>query len=155
MQFLLSSHPLFIAKVVSAFELAIHRKIKLICVFFYPSPLDWYCVHVHAGSGDLAALGILEDGFKPNMEVPVNQQPCTTLCYLTGWLPFWSVIRTSHFFQMERAKDLVRAAIQAGIMDDLGSGNNIDICVITKEGVDYLRPYQESQFKDNRYAVRQ
>lgn len=61
----------------------------------------------------------------------------------------------SHFFQMERAKDLVRAAIQAGIMDDLGSGNNIDICVITKEGVDYLRPYQESQFKDNRYAVRQ
>lgn len=61
----------------------------------------------------------------------------------------------SHFFQMERAKDLVRAAIQAGIMDDLGSGNNIDICVITKEGVDYLRPYQESQFKDNRYALRQ
>lgn len=56
---------------------------------------------------------------------------------------------------MERAKDLVCAAIQAGIMDDLGSGNNIDICVITKEGVDYLRPYQESQFKDNRYAVRQ
>lgn len=56
---------------------------------------------------------------------------------------------------MERAKDLVRAAIQAGIMDDLGSGNNIDICVITKEGVDYLRPYQESQFKDNRYAARQ
>lgn len=61
----------------------------------------------------------------------------------------------SHFFQMERAKDLVCAAIQAGIMDDLGSGNNIDICVITKEGVDYLRPYQESQFKDNRYAVQQ
>lgn len=61
----------------------------------------------------------------------------------------------SHFFQMERAKDLVRAAIQAGIMDDLGSGNNIDICVITKEGVDYIRPYQESQFKDSRYAVRQ
>lgn len=24
---------------------------------------------VHAGSGDLAALGILEDGFKPDMEV--------------------------------------------------------------------------------------
>lgn len=24
---------------------------------------------VHAGSGDLAALGILEDGFKPDLEV--------------------------------------------------------------------------------------
>lgn len=55
---------------------------------------------------------------------------------------------------MDRAKDLVRAAIQAGIMDDLGSGNNIDICVITKDGVDYIRPYQESQFKDNRYDSR-
>lgn len=52
---------------------------------------------------------------------------------------------------MERAKDLVRAAIQAGIMDDLASGNNIDICVVTKERVDYIRPFQESPFKDNRY----
>lgn len=62
------------------------------------------------------------------------------------------VLIRSRCFQMERAKELVRAAIQAGIMDDLGSGNNIDICVITKEGVDYIRPYQESQFKDNRYV---
>lgn len=52
--------------------------------------------------------------------------------------------------QLEKAKELVRAAIHAGIMDDLGSGNNIDICVITKEGVDYIRPYQESEFRDNR-----
>ncbi|XP_041665457.1 proteasome 20S subunit beta 13a [Cheilinus undulatus] len=71
------------------------------------------------GSGDLAALGILEDGFRPNME-------------------------------LEKAKELVRVAIQAGIMNDLASGHNIDICVITKEGVDYIRPYQESEFKDIR-----
>uniref|UniRef100_A0A3P9AMC5 Proteasome subunit beta n=1 Tax=Esox lucius TaxID=8010 RepID=A0A3P9AMC5_ESOLU len=71
------------------------------------------------GSGDLAALGILEDRFKPNME-------------------------------LEEAKELVRDAIHSGIMSDLGSGNNIDICVITKQGVDYLRPYQESEFKDKR-----
>ncbi|KAK6291033.1 hypothetical protein J4Q44_G00385660 [Coregonus suidteri] len=69
------------------------------------------------GSGDLAALGILEDRFKPNME-------------------------------MEEAKELVRDAIHSGIMSDLGSGNNIDICVITKQGVDYIRPYQESEYKD-------
>uniref|UniRef100_A0A674BUD6 Proteasome subunit beta n=1 Tax=Salmo trutta TaxID=8032 RepID=A0A674BUD6_SALTR len=48
-------------------------------------------------SGDLAALGILEDRFKPNME-------------------------------LEEAKELVRDAIHSGIMSDLGSGNNIDIC---------------------------
>ncbi|XP_072304324.1 proteasome 20S subunit beta 13a [Eucyclogobius newberryi] len=71
------------------------------------------------GSGDLAAMGILEDRFKPDME-------------------------------MEEAKELVRAAIHSGIMSDLGSGNNIDLCVITREGVDYIRPFQESQFKDNR-----
>ncbi|XP_028298650.1 proteasome subunit beta type-7-like [Gouania willdenowi] len=75
--------------------------------------------YLSMGSGDLAALGILEDGFKPDLE-------------------------------MEQAKDLVRAAIQAGIMSDLGSGNNIDICVITRDGVDYIRPYQESEFTDDR-----
>ncbi|XP_035038578.1 proteasome 20S subunit beta 13a [Hippoglossus stenolepis] len=71
------------------------------------------------GSGDLAALGILEDQFKPDLE-------------------------------LEEAKELVRVAINAGIMNDLGSGNNIDICVITREGVDYIRPYQESEYKDKR-----
>nr|XP_004573096.1 proteasome subunit beta type-7 [Maylandia zebra] len=83
--------------------------------------------YLSMGSGDLAALGILEDGFKPDLE-------------------------------LEPAKELVRAAIKAGIMSDLGSGNNIDICVITKQGVDYIRPYQESQYKDIRkikYKYRQ
>ncbi|XP_055750392.1 proteasome subunit beta type-7-like [Salvelinus fontinalis] len=75
--------------------------------------------YVAMGSGDLAALGILEDRFKPNME-------------------------------LEDAKKLVRDAIHSGIMSDLGSGNNIDICVITKQGVDYIRPYQESEYKDKR-----
>ncbi|KPP58162.1 Proteasome subunit beta type 7 precursor-like, partial [Scleropages formosus] len=69
------------------------------------------------GSGDLAAMGILEDGFKPSME-------------------------------LESAKKLVRDAIHSGIMSDLGSGNNIDICVITRQGVDYIRPYEESAYKD-------
>ncbi|RVE66804.1 hypothetical protein OJAV_G00110990 [Oryzias javanicus] len=53
--------------------------------------------------------------------------------------------------KLEKAKELVRDAIHAGIMSDLGSGNNIDICVITKQGVDYIRPFQESEYKDTRY----
>ena len=28
-----------------------------------------------------------------------------------------------------------------------GSGSNIDICVITTEGVDYIRPYDEANIK--------
>ncbi|KAK5854725.1 hypothetical protein PBY51_004897 [Eleginops maclovinus] len=75
--------------------------------------------YVAMGSGDLAALGILEDSYKQDME-------------------------------LDAAKELVRVAIHAGIMSDLGSGNNIDICVITRQGVDYIRPYQESEYKDNR-----
>jgi len=34
----------------------------------------------------------------------------------------------------EEAKELVRQAIQAGIFNDLGSGSNVDLCVITKDG---------------------
>lgn len=71
------------------------------------------------GSGDLAALGILEDRFKPDME-------------------------------LEEAQFLVRDSIHAGIMSDLGSGNNIDMCVITAQGVEYIRPYQESEYSDQR-----
>nr|XP_040045244.1 proteasome 20S subunit beta 13a [Gasterosteus aculeatus aculeatus] len=78
------------------------------------------CLFPPAGSGDLAALGILEDGYKPDLE-------------------------------LDKAKELVRAAIHAGVMNDLASGNNIDICVLTREGVDYIRPYQVSQYKDKRY----
>jgi 20S proteasome subunit beta 2 len=33
----------------------------------------------------------------------------------------------------------VSEAIEAGIFNDLGSGSNVDICVIEKSGTDYLR----------------
>jgi 20S proteasome subunit beta 2 len=33
---------------------------------------------------------------------------------------------------LESAKKLVRDAICAGIFNDLGSGSNVDLCVITK-----------------------
>ncbi|XP_047425574.1 proteasome subunit beta type-7 isoform X1 [Mugil cephalus] len=45
------------------------------------------------------------------------------------------------------AKQLVRDAIAAGIFNDLGSGSNIDLCVITKGKVDYIRPYDEANKK--------
>ena len=36
---------------------------------------------------------------------------------------------------------MVADAIRAGIFNDLGSGSNVDVCVITKDKVDYIRPY--------------
>jgi len=43
----------------------------------------------------------------------------------------------------EEAKALVHAAISAGIFNDLGSGSNVDLCVIKKGKVDYLRNYDK------------
>ncbi|KAI8329931.1 proteasome subunit beta type-7 [Chlamydoabsidia padenii] len=39
----------------------------------------------------------------------------------------------------QEAIDLVTDAIEAGIFNDLGSGSNVDVCVIEKEGTEYLR----------------
>lgn len=49
--------------------------------------------------------------------------------------------------QEAQAKQLVQDAIAAGIFNDLGSGSNIDVCVITKAKVDYIRPQQEASAK--------
>ncbi len=45
------------------------------------------------------------------------------------------------FLQKEDAIKLVQDAIEAGIFNDLGSGSNVDVCVITKGNVEYLRNY--------------
>lgn len=42
----------------------------------------------------------------------------------------------------EEGKKLVRDAVAAGVFNDLGSGNFIDLCVIKKDKVDYLSPYE-------------
>ncbi|GAB6021928.1 Proteasome subunit beta type-7 [Chamberlinius hualienensis] len=52
--------------------------------------------------------------------------------------------------QLDEAKILVRNAIAAGIFNDLGSGSNVDLCVITKDGVDYIRPFDEANVKGER-----
>lgn len=45
--------------------------------------------------------------------------------------------------QREEAAELVKDAISAGIFNDLGSGSNVDVCIITKDGVDYRRGYDK------------
>ncbi|KAJ8334983.1 hypothetical protein SKAU_G00406220 [Synaphobranchus kaupii] len=45
--------------------------------------------------------------------------------------------------ELEEAKQLVREAITAGIFCDLGSGSNVDLCVITQAGVQYLRGFDQ------------
>lgn len=46
----------------------------------------------------------------------------------------------------------VRNAVAAGIFNDLGSGSNVDLCVIRKDKVDFLRTYEEANVKGKRQA---
>jgi len=47
----------------------------------------------------------------------------------------------------EEAKQLVADAIRAGIFNDLGSGSNVDLCVITKDKAEMLRPFDTANLK--------
>ncbi|XP_033096037.1 proteasome subunit beta type-7-like [Anneissia japonica] len=76
-----------------------------------------------------------------------NKLPFVTMG--SGSLAAMSVFEDRYKVDMEEedAKKLVRDAIASGIFNDLGSGTNIDICVIKKDKVDYLRPYDEANIK--------
>lgn len=62
----------------------------------------------------------------------------------SGSLAAMSVFESRFKPNMEEgeAKKLVRDAVAAGVFNDLGSGSNIDLCVIKKDKVEYLRPYE-------------
>lgn len=47
----------------------------------------------------------------------------------------------------DEAMALAVRAIRSGVYNDLGSGSNVDLCIITKEGVDYKRNHEYLQGK--------
>ncbi|TCD71115.1 proteasome core particle subunit beta 2 [Steccherinum ochraceum] len=66
----------------------------------------------------------------------------------SGWKPDMS---------REEALNLVSMAISAGIFNDLGSGSNVDACVITADKTDFLRGFvkpNERVQKERRYVFR-
>lgn len=50
----------------------------------------------------------------------------------------------------EEGKKLVRDSIAAGVFNDLGSGSNIDLCVLKKDSTNYLRGYEYANVKGER-----
>lgn len=62
----------------------------------------------------------------------------------SGSLNAMSVFESGYQDDMskEQAMELVGRAIKAGIYNDLGSGSNVDLCIITKGGAEYLRNYE-------------
>uniref|UniRef100_A0A1B6D368 Proteasome subunit beta n=1 Tax=Clastoptera arizonana TaxID=38151 RepID=A0A1B6D368_9HEMI len=59
----------------------------------------------------------------------------------TGWTPN---------MEEEAAKALIRNAVAGGVFNDLGSGNNIDMCIIKRGSVEYIRPFEVTCQKGER-----
>ena len=59
--------------------------------------------------------------------------------------------------EQDDAVALVAAAISSGIFNDLGSGSNVDVAIITKDKTEYLRNYEtpnERVRKEQRYGFK-
>ncbi|KAI1232223.1 hypothetical protein IHE44_0007291 [Lamprotornis superbus] len=83
----------------------------------------------------------------------VCNKSSTVFCQLSEeLLAYQDFIARNTKRREEEAKQLVRDAIAAGIYNDLGSGSNIDICVISKNKLDFLRPYDVANRKGDRFG---
>lgn len=83
----------------------------------------------------------LKKGFKLIIHLcPIGSGSLAAMAvFESGWKPSLTE---------EEGKKLVRDAIAAGIFNDLGSGSNVDLCVIRNSGpAQYLRTYEEANVK--------
>ncbi len=73
----------------------------------------------------------------------------------SGSLAAMSVFETQWKAKMtrEEAIDLVAEAIKAGIFNDLGSGSNVDVCVITSEKTTLMRNYITPNQREQKQRV--
>jgi 20S proteasome subunit beta 2 len=74
----------------------------------------------------------------------------------SGSLAAMAVFERFYKPNMEKqdAINLVAEAIKAGIFNDLGSGSNVDVTIITKDGAEVLRNYEkpnERSHKEQKY----
>ncbi|RDX71746.1 Proteasome subunit beta type-7-B [Mucuna pruriens] len=76
------------------------------------------------GSGSLAAMSVFESKYKESLSVSKHIKAQTSV---------------ELFIRRDEGIKLVVEAICAGIFNDLGSGSNVDVCVITKGHKEYLR----------------
>merc|ERR1719373_1335383 len=67
----------------------------------------------------------------------------------SGSLAAMAVLETLYKENMtqEEAFNLVVKAIEAGVYHDLGSGSNVDVCIIKKGKVEYTRPVKSDNHK--------
>lgn len=96
--------------------------------------------YVTMGSGSMAAMAVFESSFKEHMTVSRR----ALLRDISSALER----ETDHLFifaatsQRQEAIDLVARAIRSGVFNDLGSGSNVDVCIIKKDKTEMLRNYE-------------
>jgi len=74
----------------------------------------------------------------------------------SGSLAAMSIFESQYKDDMEEkdAIHLADMAIQAGIFNDLGSGSNVDICVITKDDVKMHKNFHDKKLNERKYNRR-
>lgn len=105
--------------------------------------------HLFSYQGHVSAALVLGgvDVTGPHLHTIYPHGSTDTLPFATmgsGSLAAMAVFESRYVEGMNRDDGvaLVRDAIRSGIFNDLGSGSNVDICVITKGDKEYLRNYE-------------
>ena len=106
--------------------------------------------HLFRYQGNVSAALVL-GGFDvtgPHLHTVFPHGSTDTLPFATmgsGSLAAMSVFEADYRegLSREEACTLVARAIKAGIFNDLGSGSNVDLCVITAKGTEYLRSFEK------------
>lgn len=110
------------------------------------SALSQLKAHLSQYRGQVSAALVLGgvDLLGPHLHTVYPHGSTDTLPFATmgsGSLAAMSVFESSFREGMEKeeAVELVASAIKAGIFNDLGSGSNVDVCIITQDGAEMRR----------------
>ncbi|KAL3702541.1 hypothetical protein R1sor_020563 [Riccia sorocarpa] len=106
--------------------------------------------HLFGYRGQVSAALVLGgvDVTGPHLHTVYPHGSTDTLPFATmgsGSLAAMSVFESRYKEDMTREEgmEIVSAAICAGIFNDLGSGSNVDLCILTKGKAEYLRNYKK------------
>jgi len=114
-----------------------------------------FCMKLHRYQGHIGAALILGgvDVHGSHLVMVSPYGNCSYLPYTTmgsGSLAAMSIFEAKYRddLSLEEGKNLVIEAIEAGIAHDLGSGSNVDLCVITAKGSEIFRNIKTDNKRD-------
>lgn len=143
---------------LNLFALKYNKKPKVAhCVKFIRDYLHKYGGHI----GAALIIGGFDGEFRLHQVTPSGYASSSYFISMgSGSLAATGVLELKYKLEMEKedAKELAVEAVKAGIMNDLYSGSNVDLCIIEEDGVEILRNYcviakREDETKLNKYPI--